>query len=111
MLNRSQVLTILAQNEPALRQLGVKSLSLFGSFARDEASETSDIDCLVEFDRRVGLFHFIRVQQFLEELFGGRRVDLIKRDAVREELKDVIFEDEVRAAVETDFRNVQCGRP
>ena len=39
-----------------LQKLGVKSLSLFGSVARDEADADSDVDLLVEFDRQGGFF-------------------------------------------------------
>ena len=56
-MKRDEVLKILADHRDELRQqFGVKSLALFGSVARDEATETSDVDLLVEFERPVGLF-------------------------------------------------------
>ena len=56
-MQRDDVLKILVDHRDELRQqFGVKSLALFGSVARDEATETSDVDLLVAFARPVGLF-------------------------------------------------------
>jgi len=56
-MQRQEVLKILADHRDAMRQqFGVKSLALFGSVARDEATETSDVDLLVAFAHPVGLF-------------------------------------------------------
>lgn len=75
----------------------MRSLDLFGSVARDEASADSDVDLLVEFDRPIGLFHFFRVQQRLEEILGAP-VDLVMRDAVKPQLRERIFAEAIRAA-------------
>ena len=56
-MKRDEVLKILADQRDTLKAFSVKSLSLFGSVARDEATEASDVDLLVEFYRPVGLFH------------------------------------------------------
>jgi predicted nucleotidyltransferase len=90
-LRRGEALTILSSHQVALKQdFGVKSLSIFGSVARDEARADSDVDILVEFDRRVGLFHIAGLQQHLEGILG-RKVDLVMRRAVLDELKDKIY--------------------
>ena len=86
-----EVKQALAAREGELKAQGVSSLAVFGSVARGEAGPGSDVDLLVEFDRSVGLFHFIHVQDFLGDLLGGAEVDLVIRDAVYEELRDVIF--------------------
>ena len=68
-MKRAEVLRILSDHQSEfLRQFGVKSLSLFGSVARDEATETSDVDVLVEFDRPTGYFGVIALQEHLESL-------------------------------------------
>ena len=97
-MTRQDVLDKLEANRSELRQMGVKSLSLFGSLARDEATDRSDVDLLVEFDRPIGLFQFIRVQQHLQEILGVNRVDLVMLDALHEELRDDILRDAIRAA-------------
>lgn len=97
-MTRQEVLDKLETNRNELRRMGVKSLSLFGSLARDEAADHSDVDLLVEFDRPIGLFQFIRVQQYLQEILGVDRVDLVMLDALHEELRDNILRDAIRAA-------------
>jgi len=77
--NRNQVLKILAEHRERLAtEFGVKSLALFGSVVRDEATPVSDVDLLVEFDGRpVGLFHLSRTQHYLESILGVSKVDLV----------------------------------
>jgi len=48
-LRREEILKALRESRPLLDTFGVARLSLFGSFARDEGREDSDIDLLVEF--------------------------------------------------------------
>lgn len=70
-MKRDQTLAILrAERERLRRDYGVKSLALFGSVARDEASAASDLDLLVEFDRPTGLLGLFNLQEHLEELLG-----------------------------------------
>ncbi|MGH9334698.1 MAG: nucleotidyltransferase family protein, partial [Vicinamibacteria bacterium] len=65
----------LRAQRPLLQRYGVSTLSLFGSVARGEAEEDSDVDLLVEFSRPIGFFEFVRLKRALEEILG-RRVDL-----------------------------------
>lgn len=87
-------LKILKKNSPELAHLGVKSLALFGSTARNEAASASDVDILVEFDRPVGLFEFVRLKMLLEELLD-RKVDLVTPDALHPALRDRILKEAV----------------
>jgi predicted nucleotidyltransferase len=96
-MRRTEALRIIAEHEAELRDLGVRSLSIFGSVARDEVGAGSDIDVLVEFDRPVGFFHLFDVQEQLE-LFLGCKVDLVTPGGLRPELKQVILAEAVRAA-------------
>ena len=82
-MKRDDVLWVLRANQERLRsEHGVKSLALFGSIARDEASDNSDIDLLVEFDLDIGLLHLVGTAQHLEQLLGVPKVDLVLRRAV-----------------------------
>ena len=97
-MKRNEALIILrAEQEHLRRDFGVKSLALFGSVARDEAKDSSDIDLLVEFDRPIGLLHLIGTQQYIEQRLGVARVDLILRRAVLPELKEDILAEAVDA--------------
>ena len=70
-MTRDQVLWVLRGNRDELRRrFAVKSLALFGSVAQDQAADTSDVDLLVEFDRRISLFHLVETAQHLEKLLG-----------------------------------------
>ena len=61
------------------RAWNIQRLSLFGSVIRDDFGPASDIDVLVEFepDHAPGLLAFSALRRELEQLFGGRRVDLV----------------------------------
>jgi hypothetical protein len=96
-MRRAEALRVIAQHERELRELGVRSLSLFGSVARDQAATGSDIDLLVEFERPVGYFHLFEVQDRLEN-FLGCKVDLVTPGGLRPELRQGILAEAVRAA-------------
>lgn len=81
------------EHMPKLRDIyRVSRLGIFGSFARGEAKESSDIDILVEFSDSVDIFHFIRLQYHLTEILG-RRVDLVTPDALKPLIKDQILQE------------------
>jgi uncharacterized protein len=75
-------LKILKQNTSAFTRLGVKSLAVFGSTARDEASLTSDVDILVTFEESPTYDQYIETKFLLEELLGCR-VDLVIQDGLK----------------------------
>lgn len=70
----------------------VERLALFGSWARNEASEKSDIDILVDFSPGADLLDLSGLKIYLEDLFG-RTVDVVPKRAIREELKAAILAD------------------
>jgi len=89
----------LRENLQRLRDRFVRSIAIFGSVARNEATAASDVDLLVEFEsgHPRGLFEFLSLQGFLEDLLGCR-VDLVMRDSLRPELRDRILQEAIRAA-------------
>jgi len=93
-MNLKTVSALLKRHQADLCQRGVKSLAVLGSVARGEAAASSDIDVLVEFDRPVGLFEFIRLKYYLEELTGCR-VDLVTPDAIRPAMRAGILSEAV----------------
>ena len=79
---KERVLLLLQQHAEQIRALGVDRLGLFGSVARGEEHEASDVDVLVEFaPGRKGFDNFIQLVFLLEELFG-RRVELITPESL-----------------------------
>ena len=96
-MERDKVLALLKSHKRRLKKFGVRSISLFGSIARNKARKYSDIDLLVDFERPIGLFEFARLKMYLEELLG-RKVDLVTPEALRKELRENILQEAIRAA-------------
>jgi len=95
-MTRDDIIRILSDHRAELECMGVKSLSLFGSTARGEATTTSDVDLLVEFAAPVGLFKFLDVKAYLEGLLRCG-VDLVTPDALKRQLRDSILSEAVHA--------------
>ena len=87
--------TLKQKNAELITKFGVKSLQLFGSVARDEATPTSDVDLLVEFNRPVGYFGLFALQDYLEKLLGCP-VDLGTPDSLKPYIKDRIMGELIR---------------
>jgi predicted nucleotidyltransferase len=87
----------LKSTEPALRATGVAALYLFGSHARDEAREDSDIDVFVDPAPGVtfGLLPFIAAYEVIEAAVGGR-VDYGTRSGLHPSLRSTIARDAIR---------------
>ncbi len=64
------------------KDYGVSSIGVFGSCVRAEAADSSDIDILVEFERPVGFFKFLELEERLGEWLGGK-VDLVSKAALK----------------------------
>src|SRR5450759_2349941 len=79
---REEVLKTVQARVPELSRFGVRSLSLFGSVARDEASEASDVDFLVDFEGQATFKRYMDLKFFLEDLLG-MHVDLVTNAALR----------------------------
>jgi uncharacterized protein len=83
-MNREEVIATLRAHEPELRRRGVLHAALFGSLARNEAGPASDIDILVDLDpeARVGVFQYVGITQYLDDLFPGP-VDVANQDGLK----------------------------
>ncbi len=96
MRSRDEVLRMLERNREAIRAYGVRRLGLFGSCARGESGPNSDLDFVVEFDKK-SFDGYMAVKEFLEDLFGCR-VDLVIESAIKARLREVIRRETVHAA-------------
>jgi uncharacterized protein len=87
-----EIEAILKQHEQELEEkYKVKKIGIFGSYARGEQQEESDIDIIVEFKEPVG-FLFVHLADFLEETLGAK-VDLVTPDAIKPNRRRYIMED------------------
>lgn len=83
MYDTAQILSILKAKKPALQQrYPISELALFGSYARGDYNENSDIDILVDFGSRIDGFDYIRLAHELEDSFNYK-IDLISRKAIK----------------------------
>ena len=97
-MNRDQTIALLSQHGAAIRQqYQVQRLALFGSFARGEATESSDVDLLVEFDGPATFDRFMDLKFHLEDLLGAP-VDLVTVKALRPKLRPGIEQEAIRVA-------------
>lgn len=88
----------LSQLFPKARErFGVEGLWVFGSFARSESTEASDLDLIVEFDGPATFTRYMGLKFFLEDALG-LRVDLATRNALHPLLRDMIEREAVRVA-------------
>ena len=95
LLNRDRVLTVLAAERERLKALGVRRIAVFGSISRGEATKVSDLDLLVELDRK-SFDAYMNVKEFLEDLFGCS-VDLVLADGIKPRLRPIILREAVYA--------------
>jgi uncharacterized protein len=93
--NKEEILSRLQEHRDAIKAYGVRRLGLFGSLARGEQKETSDLDFVVEFERK-SFDAYVDLKQYLEDLFGCH-VDLVISDAVKPRLRRAILEEAAHA--------------
>ena len=65
-----------------LNDYGVERIGIFGSYVKNEATENSDIDILVDFSKPIGLFKFITLEGYLTDL-THIKVDLVTRNSLK----------------------------
>jgi predicted nucleotidyltransferase len=75
-----------------LKKYGVKEISLFGSFVRNEMTAESDIDVMVEYPRGITLLDIVKMRMELAERVG-RKVDLVDKEAVYPKVMEYIMRD------------------
>jgi predicted nucleotidyltransferase len=92
MKTRAEILKILKKEMPALNSTyHVSDCGIFGSYVREEAGKSSDIDILVRFEKPIGFFKFIELEDYLSKKLGIK-VDLVTEDALKPLIKPSIME-------------------
>ena len=94
----SNIVKIFAAHKSELHEkFHIKSLSVFGSVSKGTATSGSDIDILVRYQKTPGLFAFLDLKKYLEDIVG-RPVDLVTEGALKKQLQDKILKEAVRVA-------------
>jgi predicted nucleotidyltransferase len=95
-MNRRAILDCLSAEAPGLRaRYGVKSLAVFGSMARGDDRDGSDVDILVTFEGKATFDNFMGLKLDLEELVG-RPVDLLTPKSLGPEMQAQIEKEAIR---------------
>lgn len=91
MNTRENILKTLRELKQEIRtHYKVREMEVFGSVVRNEQTETSDIDVLVDFEENASLFDLVGLGLFLEEKLN-QKVDVVSKRALRKEIRDSIL--------------------
>ncbi|MBV8565100.1 MAG: nucleotidyltransferase domain-containing protein [Methylobacteriaceae bacterium] len=86
-MKREEALSRLKEHEAELKRLGVEHLYMFGSTARGEAQDDSDVDLFFEYERgKLGLFELMDVKAFAARILDAR-TDIMTRDGIHRTLR------------------------
>jgi uncharacterized protein len=89
-MKREEIIARLRKHEADLRRLGVEHLYLFGSVARGDARENSDVDLFFDYQKgKLGLFELMDVKAFTASILG-HAADIMTRDSLHKTLRPTI---------------------
>jgi uncharacterized protein len=95
-MNRADVIRLLKRHEAELKKLGVEHLFLFGSVARDDAKDDSDIDLFFDHAKgKLGVYELMDVKERARKILG-RRTDIMTRASLHPVLRERIEETALR---------------
>jgi uncharacterized protein len=90
-------ISVMLQEQMIRSRFGIKSLALFGSVARNEATQESDLDFIVDFEGVVTFDRYMDLKIFLEDLFG-KKIDLAIEDTLKSQIRQKIVEEAIYVA-------------
>ena len=91
MINKTQAIGKISSQKTFLKdKYFVKEIGIFGSVARGDQKPDSDVDILVDFESPIGIFDFIRLEDYLSKLLGSK-VDLVTKTGLKSAIKDDIL--------------------
>jgi hypothetical protein len=94
-MNKQDILNYLkSQQDKYSNKFGIKFIGVFGSFARDEANDKSDIDILYEIEenKKLSIFNYLKLVNELENSFH-KKVDLVRSATLKPQIKDYVYQD------------------
>jgi predicted nucleotidyltransferase len=95
-MRRDEAISLLQAHEADLKRLGVEHLYLFGSTARGEAGDDSDVDLFFDHEKgKLGLFELMDVKERAADILG-RKTDIMTRDSLHKTLRQSIEATAVR---------------
>jgi uncharacterized protein len=96
-MNPAEIVKKLEENRETILRFGVSQIGIFGSYARGEQTQASDLDFLVEFDDPT-FDNYFDLKFFLEKLFSST-VDLVTKDTIKPRIRSAILEETIYAGL------------
>lgn len=93
-MDKNEILAKLRQQQSNIYSFGVKSLAIFGSVAKDEATPDSDLDILVEFEGKVTFDRYMDLKFYLED-YLGMKVDLVSQKMLKPQIRSLVLREAV----------------
>ena len=95
MKNFEEIKEILKNQKPFLTEkYGVKEIGVFGSYVKGEQKDESDLDILIEFERSVGFFEFLDLEEYLGDI-TGIKVEIVTPKALKPKIGEHILREVV----------------
>ncbi|MEA2017623.1 MAG: nucleotidyltransferase domain-containing protein [Campylobacterota bacterium] len=94
-MNKNEVIDYLKSKQQYFYDnFGIKFIGIFGSVARDEMKDSSDIDILykIEKDKKLSMFKYLKISSLLEEFFH-KKIDLVRIETLKPTVKNYIQKD------------------
>jgi len=98
MINKTYILNTIQLHKSKLNQIGILKIGLFGSYARDEQTNTSDIDILIEFvPERENFDNYMAAYDYIEQLFKDKKVEIVTTNGLSPYIGSRILQEVVYA--------------
>jgi predicted nucleotidyltransferase len=83
MLTKQDIFKTIQDNKEIIKSFGVTEIGLFGSYVRNEQTETSDIDFLVDYNLEgINLINYMQFCFLLDELFLNKKVEVVTKNGL-----------------------------
>ena len=96
-MNSKDIIHLLREHRANFSHYQIKSLAIFGSVARNEANQNSDVDLLVEFNGPATFDGYMELKFYLEDLLD-RPIDLVTMNALRPQMKPQVLKEAIAIA-------------
>lgn len=94
MTTKENIIAILKSYKPELSKFGVQNIGLFGSYLRNEQSDKSDIDLLIDFDPGKENFdNYMAVYDIFESIFKDEKVEVVTKNGLSKHIGPKILND------------------
>jgi len=95
MITKEEIINILKKELPIIKdKYGVKTIGIFGSYVRGEQDKKSDLDLLIQFEKPIGFFKFIALEDYLTKKLGIK-VEIVTEDALKPLIKPRVMKEVV----------------